>query len=318
MCGASTWARAYRELVRRGTSPRTWVTPRHGRVYMVGKGRAGQVAAWMTVAHSPDCRTVHRDELEPAAPRSIELRVLLQNAAAASVSFDPALIQVDWLCVSHAARLERRLPLGGLVRRGGDLTEVRKARVRASPAPHVLDGSSPDARSGLLHPLQWAVLVVHVECGEFLSFSVCLFRGGRVSLFFPLRFSRLLLLLLPRILISSLSRSRVRLRVRVPRASGRAARAVPRALRHAPLPHRRAKCRRAVRDQRYSQLVHRAPRRLLRTLARHLKALSIYTHHAHNTHHAMHIILCSAVTPLRRFCPASLIIIFEASFIQIK
>ena len=102
-CGAATWARAYRELARRQFAPRTWLTPRHAKI--VARRRVGSAAAWATVAHTADCRTVGASGQGSSAP-AIDLRVLVQNVGAEAVCFDPARIAVTWLaCVDEAGRV---------------------------------------------------------------------------------------------------------------------------------------------------------------------------------------------------------------------
>jgi len=94
-CGASTWKRAFRELSRRMTAPRTFLTQRHQKV--AAKGCCGEIAGWITVSHRSDCRVQERREGNN--PQSIiTLNVIIQNIGSAYCAVQPNKLLVLWLC----------------------------------------------------------------------------------------------------------------------------------------------------------------------------------------------------------------------------
>ncbi|KAJ1460452.1 hypothetical protein M885DRAFT_509438 [Pelagophyceae sp. CCMP2097] len=150
MLGASSWARAYRELERRLNPPRTWMTPSHAKI--VAKGRSGHCAAWATVNHARDCRTF-RDA--GGESQCIEVRLIVQNVATPTIRFDPRQTDVMWLCCHGGSET----PLATRARIDG-VSPV----FAHSEMGHVSEAAPPGEIA--LRQFEWAAFSIFVACPE--------------------------------------------------------------------------------------------------------------------------------------------------------
>lgn len=140
MCGAANWARAYRELDRRIAAPRTWLTPRHARIF--ARGRTGHCGAWCTLSHSSDCRT--------RQGQIVEIRVLIQNLGATFVAVRPQELVVRWLCCREVDAIETKP--ASIV----DTKVIARSR----------DISNEERSDEYIEPYDWIAVALRVECPE--------------------------------------------------------------------------------------------------------------------------------------------------------